>query len=412
MHILLVEDNPTTAKSIELKLAAEGHNVFLTDLGEDAIELSSIYDYDLMLLDLDLPDIEGLEVLRALRANKVRTPVIVVTASSDVETKVKALSAGADDIICKPFHKAEMAARINAVVRRSRGHSESIIRTGNIALNLDTRSAEVCGVPVHLTPSEYKVLELLSLRKNTVLTKEMCLNHLYNGLREPEVKIIDVFVCKLRKKLAQAAEGDNQIETVWGGGYMLRDARRRRAGRNRSRPWSPTRSPPDRTDPRNWSGRARRRPALLLSAPSRHRGRRWQSRTMEKLFRFPSAVRRDPRIEAWFDAPDHEMRQVARPWFERLRNCGPDVRELLHDGHPFACVGDAAFAYVDAFSAHVNLGFFNGTMLDDPAGLLEGSGKRMRHVKVRWGQPVNAAALEALIAGSYRDIRARAAARD
>ena len=223
MHILLVEDNPVAAKSIEMKLLAEGHNVFSTDLGEDAVELTTVYDYDLVLLDLDLADMEGLEVLRAIRAKKIRTPVIILTASGDVETKVKALTAGADDFITKPFHKAELAARINAVVRRSRGHSESVIRTGNIALNLDTRTAEVCGVPVHLTPSEYKVLELLSLRKNSVLTKEMCLNHLYNGLREPEVKIIDVFICKLRKKLAAAAQGDNQIETVWGGGYMLRD---------------------------------------------------------------------------------------------------------------------------------------------------------------------------------------------
>jgi two-component system cell cycle response regulator CtrA len=223
MHILLVEDNPVAAKSIELKLTAEGHNVFVTDLGEDAIELADVYDYDVMLLDLELSDMTGLEVLRALRLKKIKTPVIMVTASGDVDTKVLALSTGADDFITKPFHKAEMAARINAVVRRSRGHSESIIRTGNIALNIDTRTAEVSGVPVHLTPSEYKVLELLSLRKNTVLTKEMCLNHLYNGLNEPEVKIIDVFVCKLRKKLAQATEGASAIETVWGGGYMLRD---------------------------------------------------------------------------------------------------------------------------------------------------------------------------------------------
>src|SRR6185437_7408700 len=223
MHILLVEDNPVTAKSIELKLTAEGHNSFSTELGEDAIELAGLYDYDVVLLDLELADVSGLDVLRALRAKKVRTPVIILTAAADVETKVKALSAGADDFITKPFHKAELAARINAVVRRSRGHSESIIRTGAIALNIDTRTAEVAGVPVHLTPSEYKVLELLSLRKNSVLTKEMCLNHLYNGLKEPEVKIIDVFICKLRKKLAQASEGGAQIETVWGGGYMLRD---------------------------------------------------------------------------------------------------------------------------------------------------------------------------------------------
>jgi len=223
MHILLVEDNPVAAKSIELKLTAEGHNVFTTDLGEDAIELADLYDYDLVLLDLDLADMSGLEVLRAVRLKKVETPVIILTATGDIDTKVKALSAGADDFITKPFHKAELAARINAVVRRSRGHSESIIRTGDIALNIDTRSAEVAGTPIHLTPSEYKVLELLSLRKNSVLTKEMCLNHLYNGLKEPEVKIIDVFICKLRKKLAEASNGNSQIETVWGGGYMLRD---------------------------------------------------------------------------------------------------------------------------------------------------------------------------------------------
>src|SRR6185312_9624860 len=176
MHILLVEDNPVAAKSIELKLTAEGHNVFATDLGEDAIELADLYDYDLVLLDLDLADMSGLEVLRAVRLKKVETPVIILTAAGD-------------DFITKPFHKAELAARINAVVRRSRGHAESVIRTGDIALNIDTRSAEVAGTPIHLTPSEYNVLELLSLRKNSVLTKEMCLNHLYNGLKEPEVKI-------------------------------------------------------------------------------------------------------------------------------------------------------------------------------------------------------------------------------
>jgi hypothetical protein len=128
---------------------------------------------------------------------------------------------------------------------------------------------------------------------------------------------------------------------------------------------------------------------------------------MTELFRLSGAMRRDPDVEAWFAAPEHDLRRLAQPWFEALRACGPDVRELLHDGHPTACVGGAAFAYVDAFSAHVNLGFFHGAALDDPAGLLEGAGKRMRHVKVRWGAPVDEAALNALIAAAYRDIRAR-----
>ena len=128
---------------------------------------------------------------------------------------------------------------------------------------------------------------------------------------------------------------------------------------------------------------------------------------MTDLFRLAGAVRRDPGVDAWFTAPGPDLRRLAQPWFESLRACGPDVRELLHDGHPTACVGDAAFAYVDAFSAHANVGFFHGAALDDPAGLLEGAGKRMRHVKIRWGRPVDAAALNALIAAAYRDVRAR-----
>ena len=125
--------------------------------------------------------------------------------------------------------------------------------------------------------------------------------------------------------------------------------------------------------------------------------------------RFPSAVRRDPDVDVWFSKPDDELRRFARPWFEQMRDCGADVRELLHDGHPTACVGDAAFGYVNAFRAHVNVGFFHGAMLDDPAGLLEGTGKRMRHVKLRPAQHVNAVALSELIAAAYRDIRLRLA---
>ena len=225
MHILLVEDNDATAKSVKLILASEGHNVSMTASGEEAVELAEIYEYDAILMDIDLEDITGIEALRDLRIRKNATPIIILSGTADVETKVSSLAAGADDYMTKPFHKSELVARINAVVRRSRGHTESIIRTGQIALNLNTRQAEVAGQAVHLTPSEYKMLELLSLRKNTVLTKEACLNHLYNGMEEPEIKIIDVFICKLRKKIAAAAGGDSQIETVWGGGYMLRDAK-------------------------------------------------------------------------------------------------------------------------------------------------------------------------------------------
>jgi two-component system cell cycle response regulator CtrA len=224
MHILLVEDNESAARSAELLLASEGHNVSVTSSGEEAVELAELYEYDCVLLDVDLDDISGLQALRKLRAKKNRTPVIMVTGAADVESKVSALSSGADDYVTKPFFKAELIARMTAVARRARGHIQSIIRTGPIALNLDTRQVEIDGFAIHLTPSEFKILEVLSLRKNTALTKDAMLTHLYNGHSEPEFKIIDVFVCKLRMKIATVTGGDSWIETVWGGGYMLRDS--------------------------------------------------------------------------------------------------------------------------------------------------------------------------------------------
>jgi hypothetical protein len=147
--------------------------------------------------------------------------------------------------------------------------------------------------------------------------------------------------------------------------------------------------------------------ATAAANGGRHRQPSWQAGPMSQLMRFPSATGRDPAIDAWFSQPDHELRRLAQPWFERMRGCGADLRELMHDGWPTACVGDAPFGYAAAFSAHANVGFFYGAALDDPAGLLEGSGKRMRHVKLRWGQPVNAAALEDLVAAAYTDIRLR-----
>ncbi len=225
MRVLLVEDDTSTAKSIEMMLKSEGYICDSTDLGEDGLEIGKIYDYDLIVLDLMLPDIDGYEVLRRLRAAKVRTPILILSGLSEPDKKVKGLGFGADDYLTKPFDKAELIARIQAIVRRSKGYSESIIRTGKLSVNLDTRTVEISGQPLHLTGKEYGILELLSLRKGTTLTKEMFLNHLYGGMGmdEPEHKIIDVFICKLRKKLAAATEGENYIETVWGCGYVLRD---------------------------------------------------------------------------------------------------------------------------------------------------------------------------------------------
>ena len=223
MRILLVEDEPSVARSIELMLEAASYNVFRTDMGEEGVDLAKLYDYDLILLDLDLPDMHGMEVLRHIRMSRVDTPILILTGSDDTESKLRGFGFGADDYMTKPFVREELIARIQAIIRRSKGHSQAVIRTGDMVVNLDARSVEVHGKPVNLTGKEYQILELLSLRKGTTLTKEMFLNHLYGGMDEPELKIIDVFICKLRKKLAEAMDGENHIDTVWGRGYVLRD---------------------------------------------------------------------------------------------------------------------------------------------------------------------------------------------
>jgi two-component system cell cycle response regulator CtrA len=222
MRVLLVEDDPATAQSLQMMLESEKMVVDATDLGEDGLEIGKLYDYDIIILDLMLPDIDGIEVLRRLRDARVETPVLILSGLTDADDKVKGLGTGADDYLTKPFNKAELMARIQAIVRRSKGHAQSIIRTGKLAVNLDSHTAEIDSRPVHLTGKEYGILELLSLRKGTTLTKEMFLNHLYGGMDEPELKIIDVFICKLRKKLGNATGGDNYIETIWGQGYVLR----------------------------------------------------------------------------------------------------------------------------------------------------------------------------------------------
>lgn len=223
MRILLVEDDPTTSKSIELMLQNANLNVYATDLGEEGVDLAKLYDYDLILLDLNLPDMTGHEVLRQLRVAKVETPILILSGADDTESKLKGFGFGADDYMTKPFHRQELIARIHAIVRRSKGHAQSVITTGKVSVNLDAKTVEVGDKSVHLTGKEYQMLELLSLRKGTTLTKEMFLNHLYGGMDEPELKIIDVFICKLRKKLANASSGRNYIETVWGRGYVLRE---------------------------------------------------------------------------------------------------------------------------------------------------------------------------------------------
>ncbi len=223
MWVLLIEDDAATARSIELMLKPGGYDCDIKRLGEDGLAAAKLHDYGVILLDLMLPDMDGLEVLRRLRADKVSTPVLVLSGLSDVDTKSRGFNDGADDYLVKPFDNRELLARIEAVLRRSKGYCDTIIRTGSLGVNLDSQTVEHDGQLVPVTRKEYKILELLLQRKGKVLSKETFLNHLYGGIDEPELKIIDVFVCKLRKKLTEASGGENYIETVWGRRYMLRE---------------------------------------------------------------------------------------------------------------------------------------------------------------------------------------------
>ena len=223
MRVLLIEDDSSIAQSIELMLKSESFNVYTTDLGEEGVDLGRLYDYDIILLDLNLPDMSGFEVLRSLRVSKVKTPILILSGIASIEHKVKGLGYGADDYMTKPFHKTELIARVHAIVRRSRGHAQSIVQIGDLTVNVDAKTVHIKQVRVNLTGKEYQMLELLSLRRGTTITKEMFLSQLYGGMDEPEIKIIDVFMCKIRKKLAIASGGKDYIETVWGRGYLLRE---------------------------------------------------------------------------------------------------------------------------------------------------------------------------------------------
>jgi two-component system, cell cycle response regulator CtrA len=222
MRVLVVEDDVVTAARIEIVLQGEDFICDLAHRGEVGVQYGKLHSYDIILLDLMLPDMHGYEVLQKLREAGVNTPVLILSGLGELDDKIKGLSFGADDFLTKPFEHRELIARIRAIVRRAKGLSQSTVRTGKLLVNLDNRTVAIGDQPVRLTSKEYALLELLSLRKGAMLSKEVLLEHLYGDEEEAELKL-RVFVHKLRKKLAEASDGEDYIETVRGLGYTLRD---------------------------------------------------------------------------------------------------------------------------------------------------------------------------------------------
>jgi two-component system cell cycle response regulator CtrA len=225
MRVLLVEDDRAAAAAIALILRAERFECETAGLGEAGLQISRLHRHDLIILDLDLPDIDGYEVLRRLRDARNRTPVLILSGLSHLDNRIKGLGYGADDFMSKPFDKRELIARIRAIVRRDRGHPNACVTVGRLSLNLDTKTLEIAGKPVHITAKEFGILEIMAARKGQPVSKQSFMTHLYGAdtREEPATKIVDVFVCKLRKKLMDASGGENYIGTVWGSGYVLRD---------------------------------------------------------------------------------------------------------------------------------------------------------------------------------------------
>ncbi len=223
MRALIVADDASAALRAQTILATQTFICDTAGLDEDAVAIAKLYDHDVIILSVSAEDGGGCELVRQLRAAGVRKPILVIAAAIEIDLKIRCLGFGADDVLTKPYDHRELIARVKAIIRRANGHAQSVIRTGKLAVNLDTRIASVDDVPLALTNKEYCVLEVLSLRKGVVVTKEAFLNHLYGGMDEPGMKIIDVFVCKLRQKLAEATGGRHYIQTVHGRGYVMRD---------------------------------------------------------------------------------------------------------------------------------------------------------------------------------------------
>ena len=230
-RVLLVEDDSMMAASIALMLRAAGFVCETAGLGADGLEIARLHEHDVIVLDLNLPDIDGYEVLRRLRDARIRTPVLILSGLSHIDNRIKGLGFGADDFMSKPFDKRELVARIQAIMRRDRGHAGARITIGRLSIDVGDKTLEVDGKTVHLTAREFAIIEIMAQRKGQPVSKQSLMTHLYaaDSGEEPAPKIIDVFVCKLRKKIMEASGGADYIGTIWGTGYVLRNPVAKRA---------------------------------------------------------------------------------------------------------------------------------------------------------------------------------------
>lgn len=223
MRVLVIEDDRQVAATLKMRLERQGFNVETADLGEDGVEYVRQYPFEIALLDLNLPDISGLSVLRQIKHTRPNLVVLVLSGEDSPHTRMRCLQLGADDYVTKPYHAGELVARMRAIIRRANGHFSPQLRFGAITVDMEAREIRSAGVLVPLTVKEYQLVELLVLRRGATVTRETMMSHLYGGMDEPERKILDVYICKIRQKLERATPDlTTQIETVWGRGYAMK----------------------------------------------------------------------------------------------------------------------------------------------------------------------------------------------
>ncbi len=223
MRTLIIDSGKSFTQNLSFFLKSKDMVVDTALSGEDGWELARLYDYDIIIMENRLSDKTGYDILKHLRLSGNMTPVIVISSEISISEKVKMLTQGADDYLVKPFDKNELVARMQAVVRRCHGHAGAIIKIGQMEINMTSKTVFIAGQPLKLTGKEYALLELLCLRRGMMISKEQFLNYLYGGIDTPEVKIIDVFLCRIRRKIKKLSDGKQYIHTAWGRGYILKE---------------------------------------------------------------------------------------------------------------------------------------------------------------------------------------------